>query len=245
MANTAAEQKKTITLNQKIFEISELLEITKDKSKSGHYRFYNIEDVLTILKPLLHERRLLLRFKHGGIRDNIYNLCLEVIDLETNEKIEDEDSQLIDVNPKVMSLAQSVNVSKTFLKKNLLNNLFNIKEPDPDYDPTQPPKPKTPQQTPNDKPQTPTQPSKPNDKKATEGQLKRYFAIAKSREVDVAYMDELILKAFNLAKKEDWLMNDYNKFMEYFAGDDKKNIKGHSNEETISMLIKKEKSKKK
>lgn len=244
MANTAAEQKKTMTLNQKIFEISELLEITKDKSKSGHYRFYNIEDVLTVLKPLLNERKLLLRFKHGGITGNIYNLCLEVIDLETNEKIEDEDSQLIDVNPKVMSLAQSVNVSKTFLKKNLLNNLFNIKEPDPDYDPTQPPKPKTPQQTPK-KPQQPQTPTPNEPKKVSEGQLKRLYAISMNRQVDVPYMDELIKKAFNLDKKEDWLMSDYNKFMEYYDGNEKKNIKGHSNEETISMLIKKEQSKKK
>jgi len=227
MANTTETKQG---LNQKIFEIANLLEISKDKSKAGHYKFYNIEDVLTVLKPLLNERQLLLRFKHGGIRDNIYTLCLEVVDLETGEKLEDEDNQLIDTSPKVMSLAQSVNVSKTFLKKNMLNNLFNIKEPDPDYDPTQPPKPKTPQQTPKN-PLKP-QPPKPNDKKVTEAQLKRYFAIAKKKAADVKYLDECILKGYNLAKKEDWLMSDYKDFMDYFEK--------NSTQDTIGILMKKE-----
>jgi len=201
------------TLLQKIFEISELLEITKDKSKAGHYKFYNIEDVLTVLKPLLNERRLLLRFKHGSIRDNIYTLCLEIYDLETGEILEDEDNQLVDTHPKVMSLAQSVNVSKTFLKKNMLNNLFNIKEPDPDYDPTQPPKPKKP-------PQPPRQPQKPPapNNKIDNNDIKYFYAVFNKKfekaRLDTE-IDDLIKKAFKVESKKDILKNDLRKMIEY------------------------------
>lgn len=212
-----AEQKNT--LHQKIFEIANILEISKDKSKAGHYKFYNIEDVLTVLKPLLNERRLLLRFKHGGIRDNIYTLCLEICDLETGEMLEDEDNQLIDTHPKVMSLAQSVNVSKTFLKKNMLNNLFNIKEPDPDYDPTQPPKPKKPPKPPRQpqKPQTPPAPKEPNDK-IDNNDIKYFYAIFNKKfektRLDTE-IDDLIKKAFKVESKKDIKKNDLRKMIEY------------------------------
>lgn len=212
-----AEQKNT--LHQKIFEIANILEISKDKSKAGHYKFYNIEDVLTVLKPLLNERRLLLRFKHGGIKDNIYTLCLEICDLETGEMLEDEDNQLIDTHPKVMSLAQSVNVSKTFLKKNMLNNLFNIKEPDPDYDPTQPPKPKKPPQTPRQpqKPQTPPAPKEPNDK-IDNNDIKYFYAVFNKKfektRLDTE-IDDLIKKAFKVKSKKDIKKNDLRKMIEY------------------------------
>lgn len=209
-----AEQKNT--LHQKIFEIANILEISKDKSKAGHYKFYNIEDVLTVLKPLLNERRLLLRFKHGGIKDNIYTLCLEICDLETGEMLEDEDNQLIDTHPKVMSLAQSVNVSKTFLKKNMLNNLFNIKEPDPDYDPTQPPKPKKPPQPPR-QPQKPQTPPAPNDK-IDNNDIKYFYAVFNKKfektRLDTE-IDDLIKKAFKVESKKDIKKNDLRKMIEY------------------------------
>jgi len=197
------------TLHQKIFEIANILEISKDKSKAGHYKFYNIEDVLTVLKPLLNERRLLLRFKHGSIRENIYTLCLEICDLETGEMLEDEDNQLIDTHPKVMSLAQSVNVSKTFLKKNMLNNLFNIKEPDPDYDPTQPPKPKKPPQ-----PQTPPAPNN----KIDNNDIKYFYAVFNKKfekaRLDTE-IDDLIKKAFKVESKKDILKNDLRKMVQF------------------------------
>lgn len=129
-----ADEKKIKKLDQKIFFISDNLEIEKSK-QDKHYKFYKFEDLLFLIKPMLKDLDLLLRFTQGKIENNIYTLEIELIDLKTGETFKDYDSQLIDVNPTIMSLPQSVNVSKTFLKKNLLNNLFNIKEPEPENDP--------------------------------------------------------------------------------------------------------------
>lgn len=129
-----ADEKEIKKLDQKIFFISDTLEIEKSK-QDKHYKFYKFEDLLSLIKPMLKDLDLLLRFTQGKIENNIYTLEIELIDLKTGEIFKDYDSQLIDVNPTIMSLPQSVNVSKTFLKKNLLNNLFNIKEPEPENDP--------------------------------------------------------------------------------------------------------------
>lgn len=250
MENNNTNKENNLELKNIYYKISILQERIKvnksSRNEFANFNYRTIQDIFSELKPLLKELNLILTFGAGKLEGDKYSLTLNLIDLTANNtnNYTVYGEIYIDREKKKMDLSQMVLSAKTFLKKSLLEDLLLINEDnDPDsHDNTnkgkQPDKPKSNGNTPNN--HVPN-----NTKKATEGQLKRYFAIAKSRDIDVTYMDELILKAFNLAEKEDWLMSDYNKFMEYFAGDDKKNIKGHSNEETISMLIKKDKANKK
>lgn len=170
-------------LDDKIFMISDTLEIKKSE-KDKYYKFYNFENLLSLLKPMLKELNLLLRFKNGIIEGNRYVLFLELKDLETGEILEDSDSSLIDLNNKVMSLPQSVNVTKTFLKKNMINNLFNIKEPDQ-------PDPKKPL---------------PTFDKVTDVDIKRFYAVFMqkfSKETLETKIKSMINEAYNVKHKRE------------------------------------------
>jgi hypothetical protein len=91
----------------------------------------------------------------------------------------------------------------------MLNNLFNIKEPDPDYDPTQAPKPqKTPRQ-----PQTP-----PAQTKIDNNDIKYFYAVFNKKfekaRLDTE-IDDLIKKAFKVESKKDILKNDLRKMIQF------------------------------
>lgn len=68
-------------------------------------------------------------------------------------------------------------------------------------------------------------------KKVSDKQLKRFYAIAKQKEFDTSYLDELVKTAFNVSTKNDLLVSDYDKLTKY--------MEGNSSQETNSMLIKK------
>lgn len=240
---------KNLSIYEKISIMQERIKVNKSsKNTFADFNYRTIQDIFSELKPLLKELNLVITFGAGKLEGDKYTLTLDLIDFKS-ENMHDYTATgeiYIDRNKKKMDLSQMVLSAKTFLKKSLLEDLLLINEDD-DPDSHDNTKSKQPNKPNYNGPTTPSNP-KPNTtsgKKVTNAQLKRYFAIAKNKGADVKYMDELILKAFNLAKKEDWLMPDYNNFMEYFDGDKKKNIKGHSNEETISMLIKKDNAKKK
>lgn len=69
------------------------------------------------------------------------------------------------------------------------------------------------------------------DKKISSARLKRYFAIAKNKEFDVNYLDDLIKVAYNLSSKNDWLEKDYIAFTNY--------MEGHTMNDTLNTLISK------
>jgi hypothetical protein len=236
---------KNLSIYEKISIMQERIKVNKSSRNTfADFNYRTIQDIFSELKPLLKELNLVITFGAGKLEGDKYTLTLDLIDFKS-ENMHDYTATgeiYIDRNKKKMDLSQMVLSAKTFLKKSLLEDLLLINEDeDPDSHDNTGKNTKTPQQTPKRPQRTPT----PNDKKVSEGQLKRLYAISMKREIDVQYLDELIKKAFNLDKKENWLMSDYSKFMEYYDGDQKKNIKGHSNEETISMLIKKDNSKKK
>ena len=54
-----------------------------------------------------------------------------------------------------------------------------------------------------------------DEKKVTENQLKRYYAIAKNKEFDTNYLDELIKVAYGIDSKNNWLKSDYDAFTKY------------------------------
>jgi hypothetical protein len=223
-------QQKDMNIYQKISIMQERIKVNKSaRNNFADFNYRTIQDIFSEIKPLLKELGLIISFGGGKLNEDKYTLGIIVIDINNPDNRIDETGEIyIDRTKSKMDLSQKVLSAKTFLKKSLLEDLLLIcEDDDPDSHDNTGKNTKKPQQTP--KPQT----LKPNDKKVSEGQLKRYFAIAKKREIDIPYIDELIKKAFNLGKKEDWLMNDYNKFMEYFEE--------KSNEETISMLIKREK----
>lgn len=211
-------QQKDMNIYQKIAIIQERIKVNKlGRNNFADFNYRTIQDIFGELKPLLKELGLVISFGGGKLSEDKYTLGIMVIDIDNPDNRIDETGEIyIDRTKSKMDLSQKVLSAKTFLKKSLLEDLLLIcEDDDPDgHDNT-------------DK----------KNKKVSAAQLKRYFAIAKKREIDIPYMDELIKKAFNLGKKEDWLMNDYNKFMEYFEE--------KSNEETISMLIKREKKGKK
>lgn len=240
---------KNLSIYEKISIMQERIKVNKSSRNTfADFNYRTIQDIFSELKPLLKELNLVITFGAGKLEGDKYTLTLDLIDFKS-ENMHDYTATgeiYIDRNKKKMDLSQMVLSAKTFLKKSLLEDLLLINEDDdPDsHDNTKSKQPNKPNYNGHTTPSNP-KPNTTSGKKVTNAQLKRYFAIAKNKGADVKYMDELILKAFNLAKKEDWLMPDYNNFMEYFDGDKKKNIKGHSNEETISMLIKKDNAKKK
>jgi hypothetical protein len=54
--------------------------------------------------------------------------------------------------------------------------------------------------------------------KVTQNQLKRYYAIAKNKEFDIDYLDELIKVAYSIPTKNDWMKADYDAFTKYMEG---------------------------
>jgi len=247
MSNIISDKELLIkegNIYQKLAYLQDVIKVNKaNRNDFADFSYRTIQDIFSELKPHLKDLGLIINFGGGKLDGDKYTLGIIVIDINKPDNRIDETGEIyIDRTKSKMDLSQKCLSAKTFLKKSLLEDLLLISEDDdPDsHDNTnkgkQPDKPKSNGNTPsNPKPATPN-----NHKKVTAAQLKRYFAIAKNQGADVKYMDELILKAFNLAKKEDWLMSDYNKFIEYFDGDKNKNVEGHSNEETISMLIKKD-----
>jgi len=248
---------KNLSIYEKISIMQDRIKVNKSSRNTfADFNYRTIQDIFSELKPLLKELNLVITFGAGKLEGDKYTLTLDLIDFKS-ENMHDYTATgeiYIDRNKKKMDLSQMVLSAKTFLKKSLLEDLLLINEDDdPDsHNNTDNnnfrDNSKTNQEsnTSNDNKGTgKTRTNNTGDKKVSEAQLKRLYAISMKRKIDVNYMDELIKKAFNLDKKENWLMSDYSKFMEYYDGDQKKNVKGHSNEETISMLIKKDNSKKK
>jgi len=242
-------QQKDMNIYQKIAIIQERIKVNKlGRNNFADFNYRTIQDIFGELKPLLKELGLVISFGGGKLSEDKYTLGIMIIDIDNIDSRIDETGEIyIDRTKSKMDLSQKVLSAKTFLKKSLLEDLLLIcEDDDPDgHDNTDKKNnfrgnAKTNQKsnTGNDNKGTgQARTNNTGNKKVSAAQLKRYFAIAKKREIDIPYMDELIKKAFNLGKKEDWLMNDYNKFMEYFEE--------KSNEETISMLIKREKKGKK
>jgi hypothetical protein len=241
---------------QKISIMQERIKVNKSsRNNFADFNYRTIQDIFSELKPLLKELGLIITFGGGKLNEDKYTLGIMITDInDPTNRIDETGEIYIDRAKSKMDLSQKVLSAKTFLKKSLLEDLLLIcEDDDPDSHDNTGKNNFRGNTKPNQKPNTrndnkgtgSTEPTNKEPKKVSDKQLKRYFAIAKNRNADIKVLDDLILKAFNLAKKEDWLNSDYQKFMEYFAGDETKNIQGHSNDETINSLNLKIKSKKK
>jgi hypothetical protein len=124
---------KILNMYQKIFTLQQNIAMQKDK-EAKNYIYRNLDDMLLYLKPFLNELRLIAIFSDGSIEGNVKRICLTLYNIdEPSEHFTMSDSCIIDLNPKIMSVAQSANSTDTFLQKRILEHLLLLTtEPDPD-----------------------------------------------------------------------------------------------------------------
>lgn len=83
----------------------------------------------------------------------------------------------------------------------------------------------------------PTAPKPQN--KVNEAQLKRYFAIANKKGLDIKELDEIVKKIFNIGSKNHWLKSDYDAFTKFLSDNTKEVIEKKLNERMAKLNAKK------
>lgn len=134
---------------EKIFQLQQSISLNKDKT-AKNYIYRSLDDMLLYLKPHFNELKIVGIFSDGSIEANIKRICFTMYNIEEPTDIFTvSDSCVIDLNPKIMSVAQSSNATDTFLQKRILEHLLLLTtEPDPDSIPLpepEKPEPKKPE----------------------------------------------------------------------------------------------------
>ena len=114
---------------KKLFELQQEFKSKKDSFNTfGKYSYRNAETMLTILKPMLNEKGLILIFKEELVNDSFMKSTARLIEVETGEEISTECVTAIDLDLKGMSSAQCTGATISYLRKYLMGGLFAIDE---------------------------------------------------------------------------------------------------------------------
>lgn len=239
---------KEMNVYQKLIKVQNELKAPKTQvNKFGGYKYRNCEDILEALKPILlgYESTIIISDEIINISDRFYiKSTVTFVDCETGKSITTTALAREAISKKGMDESQLTGSTSSYARKYALNGMFAIDDTK-DSDTTNigtpankniPPENKnTPPENKNTTAENKNTP--PASQTVSQSQLKRYFAIGKAKECDMTQIDELILKAFNLQSKKDWLVKDYTKFTDY--------MQQKNSQEIVSMLMKKyEKNKK-
>ena len=120
---------KTMSIYKKLFELQQEFKSKKDSFNTfGKYSYRNAEAMLTILKPMLNEKGLILIFKEELVNDSFMKSTARLIEVETGEEISTECVTAIDLDLKGMSSAQCTGATISYLRKYLMGGLFAVDE---------------------------------------------------------------------------------------------------------------------
>lgn len=111
----------------KLFNLQNSFKSKKDSYNNfGKYAYRNAEAMLSTLKPLMAEQKVILLFNEELINDNTMKCTASLIDIETGEKIETSSICKIDSRLKGMSEAQSSGACISYLRKYTMGALFAV-----------------------------------------------------------------------------------------------------------------------
>ena len=118
-----------MSIYKKLFELQQEFKSKKDSFNTfGKYSYRNAEAMLTILKPMLNEKGLILIFKEELVNDSFMKSTARLIEVETGEEISTECVTAIDLDLKGMSSAQCTGATISYLRKYLMGGLFAVDE---------------------------------------------------------------------------------------------------------------------
>lgn len=118
-----------MNIYSKLFELQQEFKSKKDNFNSfGKYSYRNAENMLSILKPMLNDKGLVLIFKEELVNDSFMKSTARLIEVETGEEISTECVTAIDLDLKGMSAAQCTGATISYLRKYLMGGLFAVDE---------------------------------------------------------------------------------------------------------------------
>lgn len=130
------------TIYSKLFELQQEYKSSKDsRNNFGGYNYRNYETMLTTLKPMLAVRKLILIAQEDLLDCQFMKCTLQLIDVESGEKIETHSISKIDDSLKGMSQGQMAGAVISYLRKYTLQGLLGIDD-GKDLDSLEPQQPK-------------------------------------------------------------------------------------------------------
>lgn len=173
-----------MNISEKLLNIQSELKAPKNQYNSfGKYNYRSCEDILEGLKPLLvkHKATLVVADEIVQIGERYYvKATAKLKDIEKDGYVEATAYAREDETKKGMDLAQVTGSTSSYARKYALNGLFAIDDTkDSDFTNKHEDKPVN------------------NSKGITEAQVKRLFAIAKSKNVSAEDVKKGVLKYYN------------------------------------------------
>lgn len=134
---TTAKEEKKKSLSEKIILIQEKFTSKKENyNRFGKFNYRKLEDMLSNLKPLLIENRLLMTMSDEVFSESgtlFLNTTIKIKDTENNESIEIKSPCAIDLNHTGMSREQCMGSTLSYSRKYALCSLFLVDDArDPD-----------------------------------------------------------------------------------------------------------------
>jgi len=123
---------KEMNIYQKVAVLQEKIVVQKSSINDfANFKYRTIQDILIILKPLLKELDLIVRFSSTTLSEDKLSLGIIIIDINNPDNAITEMGDIYsDRTKQKMDLSQKVLSAKTFLKKSLLEDLLLINEDD-------------------------------------------------------------------------------------------------------------------
>lgn len=181
-----------MNLYEKLLKIQSQLKAPKNQfNKFGNYNYRSCEDIVEAVKPLLKENKLILTIsdsiEHIGERFYIKSTA-SIVDIEDGKTIATTAYAREEENKKGMDSSQITGSASSYARKYALNGLFCIDDTK-DSDST------------NDHGKT--------EKSISDAQVKRLFAIAKSKNITPEVIKKTVLSEFKKSKIEDLTKVEY------------------------------------